>query len=142
MPTRNASVVWEGGIRNGKGSFKGESGAIEAPYSFSARFEDEPGTNPEELLAAAEAACYSMALAGNLERSGATPKRIDSKAACTVEKAGDGFQITRIRLVVRVAAEGIEDAKFQEVAEATKEGCPVSKALKGNVEIELDARLV
>ncbi len=142
MPTRNASATWEGGIRSGKGTFEGESGAIRAPFSFNARFENEPGTNPEELIAAALASCYSMALSGNLEAAGAKPSRITTRAACTVEKApAGGFHITTMRLVTRVSATGIDAAKFQEVANATKEGCPVSKALKGNMKMELDAAL-
>jgi lipoyl-dependent peroxiredoxin len=141
MPTRNASATWEGGIMKGKGSFRGESGAIEAPYSFSTRFEEGvKGTNPEELIAAAHAACFSMALSGQLERNGATPTRIETKAACTVEKSGDGFAISGIRLTTRVRATGIDAAKFQEVARGAKEGCPVSKALSA-VKIELDAQL-
>lgn len=140
MPTRNASATWEGGIQKGKGSFKGESGAIGAPYSFGARFGEEKGTNPEELLAAAEAACFSMALSGNLERAGATPTRIETRAACTVEKHGAGFKITTMKLVVRATASNIDDAKFQEVAQATKAGCPVSVALAG-VQIDIEAAL-
>src|SRR5215204_4333637 len=85
MPTRNASATWEGGLKGGKGRFSGEGGSIGGQYSFTSRFEDGVGTNPEELLAAAEASCYSMALSGGLEKAGATPKRIDTKAACTVE---------------------------------------------------------
>ena len=125
----------------GKGTFRGESGAIEAPYNFSSRFEEGvKGTNPEELIAAAHAACFSMALSGQLERAGATPTRVETKAACTVEKSGDGFAITTIRLTTRVKATGIDAAKFQEVARGAKEGCPVSKALSA-VKIELAAKL-
>ena len=141
MPTRNASATWEGGIMKGKGTFRGESGAIGAPYNFSARFEEGmTGTNPEELIAAAHASCFSMALSGNLERAGAQPSRVDTKAAVTVEKQGDGFAITTIKLTTRVKASGIDAAKFQEVAKKSKEGCPVSKALAA-VKIELDAAL-
>jgi lipoyl-dependent peroxiredoxin len=141
MPTRNASAAWEGGLRGGKGTFEGESGAIQGRYSFGSRFEESGGSNPEELLAAAEAACFSMALSGALEKQGVSPERVSTKAACTVEKVGDGFKITRMHLTVRVRADGIDDAAFQEAARGTKEGCPVSKALAGNVEIELDAAL-
>ena len=141
MPTRNASATWEGGIMKGKGHFRGESGAIDAAYNFSTRFEPGmTGSNPEELLAAASAACFSMALSGNLERAGAAPTRIETKAACTVEKAGDGFTITTMKLTTRVRATGIDEAKFREVAQKSKEGCPVSRALAG-VKIELDAAL-
>ena len=125
----------------GKGTFRGESGAIQGPYSFSTRFEEGmTGTNPEELIAAAHASCFSMALSGNLERAGAQPSRIETKAAATVEKQGDGFAITTIKLTTRVHASGIDAAKFQEVARGAKEGCPVSKALSA-VKIELDAKL-
>ena len=140
MPTRNASATWEGGIK-GKGSFKGESGAIEAGYSFGSRFENAGGSNPEELLAAADAACYSMALSLGLERAGAKNVRVETKAACTIEKVGEGFKITTMKLVTRARADGVDDAKFRELAEAMKEGCPVSSALKGNVRIDLDATL-
>jgi osmotically inducible protein OsmC len=133
--------VWEGGLRGGKGSYRGQTD-LGGKYSFGSRFEESPGSNPEELLAAAEAACFSMALSAGLERAGATPRRVETEAACTVEKVGDGFKITRMRLVTRVAAENIDRAKFNEVAEGAKNGCPVSAALKGNVELSLDAQLV
>ena len=140
MPTRNANATWEGGVK-GKGSFKGESGAIEAGYSFGSRFENAGGSNPEELLAAADAACYSMALSLGLERAGAKNVRVTTQAACTIEKVGEGFKITTMKLVTRARADGVDDAKFREIAEAMKEGCPVSSALKGNVRIDLDAKL-
>ena len=140
MPTRNASATWEGGLKGGKGSFKGESGAISGSYSFGSRFENAGGTNPEELLAAAEAACYSMALSGGLEKAGTPAKRIETKAACTIEKQGEGFTITTMKLTVRATVPGIDKDAFQKAAHATKEGCPVSRALKG-VMIELDAAL-
>ena len=140
MPTRNATATWDGSIQKGKGSFKGESGAIGAKYSFGTRFENEKGSNPEELLAAAEAACFSMALSGNLERAGAMPSKIETRAACTVEKHGAGFKITTMKLVVRATASNIDEAKFQEVAQATKATCPVSLALAG-VQIDVEAAL-
>ena len=141
MPTRNASAAWEGGLRGGKGTFAGESGVIGGDYSFGSRVENAGGTNPEELLAAAEAACYSMALSGGLERAGQRPERVETKAACTIEKVGDGFKITRMRLDVTARVPGMDRDAFKDVAEATKSGCPVSQALLGNVEIELHARL-
>ena len=141
MPTRNASAVWEGGLRGGRGTFKGQTG-LGGAYSFGSRFEEAQGSNPEELLAAAEAACYSMALAGALERAGTPPTRIETQAACTVEKVGDGFKITTMKLAVRATVPNADPAAFQRAAEATKEGCPVSSALKGNVRLELDAKLV
>jgi lipoyl-dependent peroxiredoxin len=141
MPTRNASAVWEGGLRGGKGSFKGESGTIAGSYSVGSRFSDgERGTNPEELLAAAEASCYSMALSGELERAGTPPTRIETRAACTVEKVADGFKITTMKLVVRATVPNASPEKFREIAEATKAACPVSKALTG-VKIDVDAAL-
>lgn len=142
MPTRHASAVWEGGLRNGKGSFRNANGSVQAPYSFGSRFEDAPGSNPEELLAAAEAACFSMALSVGLEQAGTPPARVETDAACTIEKVGDGFAITSMKLKVRAKVPGIDPAKFQDIAQATKVGCPVSRALKGNVEIEVDAALI
>jgi osmotically inducible protein OsmC len=141
MPTRNASAVWEGKLRDGKGTFKGESGALEAAYSFGTRFGDVKGSNPEELLAAAEAACFSMALSGGLEQAGTPPTRIETKAACTVEQVPGGFKITTMHLVVRAQVPGIDAATFQKAAEDTKKACPVSKALANNVDITLDAQL-
>lgn len=141
MPTRNASATWEGGLKGGKGRFSGESGLAGA-YSFGSRFESAGGTNPEELLAAADAACYSMALSGALERSGTPPQSIETKAACTLEKVGEGFSITGMKLDVTAKVPGADDATFQKLAEQMKEGCIVSRALKGNLKFELTARLV
>ena len=140
MPTRNASAIWEGGLQKGTGSFMGESGAIGGTYSFGSRFGDAGGTNPEELLAAAEAACFSMALSAGLEKNGTAPTKVETSAACTVEKVGDGFKITTMRLNTTAAVPGIDAAKFQEIAQATKAACPVSVALAG-VKIELEAKL-
>jgi lipoyl-dependent peroxiredoxin len=142
MPTRHATAVWEGGLQKGKGSFRTESGAVDAAYSFGSRFEQAKGSNPEELLAAAEAACYSMALSVALEQAGTPPTRVETSAACTIEKVGAGFKITTMQLTVRATVPGIDAVKFQAAALATKEGCPVSGALKGNVALELDAQLV
>jgi osmotically inducible protein OsmC len=133
--------VWEGSLRDGKGSFKGESGAIGAPYSFNTRFGDAKGSNPEELLAAAEAACFSMALSGGLAGAGTPATRIDTQAACTVEKVGEGFKITTMHLVVRAQVPNVDEATFVKVAEDTKKACPVSQALANNVNITLDAKL-
>jgi lipoyl-dependent peroxiredoxin len=141
MPTSSASAVWEGGLKAGRGHFKAGSGSFEGDYSFPTRFEGARGTNPEELIAAAHAACLSMALSGALERAGTPATRISTTAACTVEKAGDGFKITRMRLEVRGKVAGLDQAGFAKAAEGAKEGCPVSGALKGNVRFELDARL-
>lgn len=141
MPTRKASAVWEKGLRDGKGSFKTESGAISGSYSFGSRFESAAGSNPEELLAAAEAACFSMALGLGLEKNGTPADSVETSAACTVEKVGDGFKITTMSLVVNAKVPGIDDATFQKIADGTKDGCPVSQALKGNVAITLTAKL-
>lgn len=141
MPTSTASAVWEGGLRQGRGHFAAGSQAFEADYSFLTRFEGAQGTNPEELIAAAHAACFSMALSGVLEKAGTRPTRISTTARCTVEKVGDGFKITKVRLETRGEAPGIDQTQFAQAAEAAKEGCPVSGALRGNVLLELDARL-
>jgi len=140
MPTRNASAVWEGGLQGGNGRFEGESGVLSGSYSFGSRFGDAGGTNPEELLAAAEAACFSMALAVGLEQAGHTATRVETKAACSVNKVAEGFKIETMKLNVRAVVPGIDDAQFQQIAAATKTGCPVSKALAG-VEITMDATL-
>jgi lipoyl-dependent peroxiredoxin len=141
MPTRRASGTWDGTLKEGKGSFSGESGAIEAPYSFGSRFEEAGGTNPEELIGAALAACFSMALSGNIERAGGKPDRVHTDAACTIERSGDGFRITRIHLDTRVRASGIDEDRFQETAGKTRDTCPVSMALQESVEITMDASL-
>jgi osmotically inducible protein OsmC len=140
MPTRSASAKWEGGLKSGKGSFSGQTG-LGGQYNFSSRFENGTGSNPEELLAAAEAACYSMALSGGLEGNGTPPTSVETKAACTVEKVGDGFQITKMALDVTAVVPNIDDATFQKIAAATKDGCPVSRALKGIPQITLTAKL-
>ena len=142
MPTRKATATWEGGLKTGKGSFKADSGAIGGQYNFSSRFESGKGSNPEELLAAAEAACFSMALAGALEKSGMPATKIETTAACTVEPVPGGFGITTMKLNVQATVPKIDKVKFDQIAQETKEGCPVSKALKGNVNIVLEARLV
>lgn len=141
MPTRVASAVWEGGLKEGRGSFRAHSDAFAGKYSVSSRFEEGAGSNPEELIAAAHAACLSMALSGVLERQGVKPQRIETRAACTVEKVGEGFRITRMELTVRGTVEGLDEDGFREAAEQAKDGCPVSNALKNNVEFVLDAKL-
>lgn len=140
MPTRRASATWEGGLQGGTGSFQGESGAIRGAYSAGSRFGEQGGTNPEELLAAAEAACFSMALSGGLEKAGTPAERVHTEAACTIEKQGEGFTITTMRLAVRARVPGIDAAALREAAENTKKGCPVSRALAG-VEITVEAEL-
>jgi lipoyl-dependent peroxiredoxin len=141
MPTRIATAVWEGRLRDGKGTFEVESGAIAGDYSFSSRFEEGGGSNPEEMLAAAEASCYSMALSGALEKAGMNPERIETRAACTIEKDESGWRITRMNLSVVARVPGADRDTFKDCAEATKDECPVSKALLGNVELEVEARL-
>jgi osmotically inducible protein OsmC len=139
MPTRNATSVWEGGLKNGKGNYKGESG-LAGSYSFVTRFENEKGSNPEELIAAAHSACFSMALSAGLEKAGKPATKVETKAGVTVEKGEGGFSITGIKLTVRATVPGIDKEQFHSIAEATKTGCPVSKALAA-VKIELDAQL-
>ncbi len=142
MPARTANALWEGSVPQGRGQMSLGSGAFEGAYSFTSRFEDgENGTNPEELLAAAEAACFSMALAAALEKAGTPPAKVETKAACTVEKQDAGFTITTMKLQTRASVPGVDNAAFQKMVQATKEGCPVSKALKG-VRIDVDAQLV
>ena len=141
MPTRNATARWEGGIKGGKGRFEGESGSIGGAYTVGSRFEAEKGSNPEELLAAAHAACFSMALAVALDRNGTPPAHVETRAACTVENAGEGWKISSMKLTTRARVPGVNEADFRKLAEGAKEGCPVSGAFKGNLRIELDATL-
>lgn len=139
MPVRSASAEWNGGLKDGRGSYQTESG-IASKYSFVSRFGEGGASNPEELLAAAEAACYSMALSAALEKNGAKDTRVKADAKCTVEKVGEQMTITSIVLDVRVIAPGLDAAKLQELAEETKKGCPVSRALAGT-KIEVKAVL-
>src|SRR3982074_752185 len=142
MPTRKASATWEGGLKNGKGSCEGERGAIAGQYNFSSRFESGAGSNPEELLAAAEAACFSMALSAGLQGNGTPPTKIETTGACTIQSVPGGFGITTMKLNVQAKVPNIDKVKFDQIAQRTKEECPVSKALKGNVDLQLEARLV
>ncbi len=139
MPTRNASAVWEGGLKGGKGSFRTDTG-LSGSYSAGSRFESVGGSNPEELLAAAHAACFSMALSGSLERNGTPPERVETSGACSIERVGEGFTITTMRLKTRARVPDIDADTFQRIAAASVEGCPVSRALAG-VKIEVDATL-
>ncbi|HWM94298.1 MAG TPA: OsmC family protein [Thermoanaerobaculia bacterium] len=141
MPVRKANAVWEGDIKGGSGKVALGSGAFEGRYSFGSRFEEAGGTNPEELIGAAHAGCFSMALSGGLGRGGHTPKRIATSAKVHIEKVGEGFSITRIELDTEAEVPGIDDATFQDFANKAKEGCPVSRALAGT-EITLNAKLV
>jgi osmotically inducible protein OsmC len=135
------SAVWEGTLKEGKGTMKLGSEAFEGPYSFKSRFENGTGTNPEELIGAAEAGCFSMALALNLEKAGHPAKRISTTAKVTLAATGGGFKITTIELQTKADVPGIGDKNFQEQAELTKKTCPVSVALAGT-EIKLNAALV
>ncbi|MEJ5336671.1 MAG: OsmC family protein [Thermus sp.] len=142
MPVRKASAVWEGGLRTGKGSMRLESQAFEGPYSFPSRFEEGAGTNPEELIAAAHAGCFSMALSAALERAGYSPKRVATQAHVHLEMVEGRPTITRIDLVTEAEVPGIAPEEFLRIAEEAKAGCPVSRALAGVGEIRLTARLV
>jgi osmotically inducible protein OsmC len=142
MPVRKAEAVWEGTLQDGKGTMKMASGAYEGQYSFSSRFEEGVGTNPEELIAAAHAGCFSMALSGALGRADFPPERIETRAEVTLEKQDAGFRVVRIHLVTDARVPGIDQAKFDEIAEGAKENCPISQLLKGGTaEITLDATL-
>lgn len=138
---RNASAVWTGGFKEGSGEISTETGTLaRAPYGFDSRFESGKGTNPEELIGAAHAGCFSMALSLMLGKAGFTPERIETRAAITLEKAGDGFGITTSHLDVTAKIPNIDQAKFTEIANEAKAGCPVSKVLRAN--ITMNARLV
>ncbi|HEY7682803.1 MAG TPA: OsmC family peroxiredoxin [Gemmatimonadales bacterium] len=141
MTVSTASATWEGGLKAGKGSFKGASGLIQGPYTFATRFESAKGTNPEELIAAAHASCLSMALSAGLEQAGKTPTRISTTAACTMAFVDGAPRITTMKLTVRGVVPGIDQAAFARAAEEAKIGCPVSNLMKGNIALELDARL-
>ncbi len=141
MPVRKAEAVWEGSLKEGKGKMKLGSGAFEGAYSFASRFEDARGTNPEELIGAAHAGCFSMALSLFLGNAGYSPERINTVAHVRLDKVGEGFKITKIDLETEAKIPGIDEKKFLEQAEAAKKGCPVSQALAGT-EITLKAKLV
>jgi osmotically inducible protein OsmC len=142
MAVRSADASWEGTLQDGKGVMHMASGAYRGQYSFNSRFEEGTGTNPEELIAAAHAGCYSMALSAGLGRAGFTPEHVNTVARVHLTKQEAGFRITKIELMTEAKVPGIEDAQFQEIAEATKSGCPVSVALGAVDEITLNARLV
>ena len=140
MSKTSGSAIWSGGLKDGKGSLSTQSGALkEHPYGFASRFEGKPGTNPEELIGAAHAGCFTMALSNILGEAGLTAERMDTKAEVTLEKLPDGFSITAVHLTLRAKIPGADDAKFQELAAKAKAGCPVSKLMKAN--ITLDAAL-
>jgi len=141
MVARSAEAEWHGSLSDGSGTMKLGSGAFEGPYSFKSRFEDGNGTNPEELIAAAHAGCFSMALSLMLGQAGFTPRRIHTSAKAHIERVGEGFKITHIDLDTEAEIPNIDEQKFQEQAEAAKSGCPVSQALAGT-KITLNARLL
>lgn len=141
MPTSHASAVWEGQLKNGHGMYRAGSGAFTGAYTAATRFEGAAGTNPEELLAAAHAACFSMALAAGLGKAGHAPERIQTQAACTIEPVKGTPTITRIALTTRGKVPGIDGARFRQAADDAKANCPVSRLFKGNVEVTLEATL-
>ena len=141
MPKRTASAVWNGSLTEGSGTMRMGSGAYEGPYSFQSRFEEGDGTNPEELIAAAHAGCFSMALSAELGNAGHEVESVETDATVHLDKVPEGFAIKRIDLHTRVTAPGLDEAAFREAAEAAKKGCPVSQALAAVETIELDAEL-
>lgn len=140
MPTRNANAVWKGDLKQGKGTMKLGSGAYEGDYSFKSRFENGSGTNPEELIGAAHAGCYSMALSNELAEAGHEPDKVDTQAKVTLEMVDGEPTITTIKLIVTAHVPDMEEDDFMEFADGAKANCPVSKALAG-VDIKLDATL-
>jgi osmotically inducible protein OsmC len=141
MTISKATAQWDGNLKSGKGVMK-PAHASEIPFSVGTRFEGQAGSNPEEVIGAALAGCFSMALSLGLDKAGAPPKSIRTSATVKLEKDGEGFTITEIELTTEVSAPGIDAAKFQGIAEATKKACPVSKALAGVRTITLNAKLV
>lgn len=140
MPTRSAEATWEGNLPDGNGTMRMDSGSYEGAYSFQSRFEEGDGTNPEELIAAAQAGCYSMALSNVLDEEGYDPQSVDTTAEVTLRVLEDGPAITKIHLTISANVPDIDDGAFQELAKTAKSGCPVSNALAG-AEITLDASL-
>lgn len=131
---RKASAHWQGGLKDGKGTISSESGVLSnTQYSFSTRFENGIGTNPEELIAAAHAGCFSMALSGQLGNAGMTPTSIDTNATVTMEKLDAGFTVTAVHLDVTVKIPGADKTAFEQAAQKAKEGCPISRLLKADI---------
>ena len=138
---RKASAEWKGGLKDGKGTVSSDSGVLaNTPYSFSTRFEDQPGTNPEELIAAAHAGCFTMALSGQLGNRGMTAESLQTTATLTMDKLDAGWTVTAIHLDVKAKIPGADAAKFDEATQAAKTGCPISRLL--NTKITMEARLV
>jgi osmotically inducible protein OsmC len=138
---KTARATWDGDLVHGSGHVKTGTGSVDTDMTWSARAEDAEGASPEELIAAAHAACVSMALAAGLARAGTPPQRLETEATTAFEKVGEGFKMTSVRLKIRGEVEGVEEAAFRSAAEDAKENCPVSQALKGNVEVSLEASL-
>ena len=139
---RSASAVWKGGLKDGKGTLSTQSGVLkEQQYSFTTRFENGAGTNPEELVAAAHAGCFTMALSGQLSSVDKVPDQLDTTAVVTMEKTEDGPTVTKIHLTTRAKVPGIEVEEFEKLATKAKETCPISRLLKA-AEISLDAKLI
>lgn len=138
MPKKKAEAIWKGDLKTGNGTMKLESGSYEGDFSFATRFGDKAGTNPEELIGAAHAGCFSMAFSNELDKAGFTPNSVETHAEVTLD--GNDGAITTIKLITKGNVPKINNDKFQEIAQAAKKGCPVSKALTG-VDIELDASL-
>jgi osmotically inducible protein OsmC len=134
---RKASARWNGGLKKGNGTISTSSGALKGvPYSFGRRFDNDPGTNPEELIGGAHAGCFSMAFSGQLEGAGHTPERIDTKANVTLEKQDVGWTVTKVHLDVTANVPGIDEAEFQKIAEAAKKGCPISRLLDAEITVK------
>jgi osmotically inducible protein OsmC len=131
---RKGSAVWKGGLKSGEGVISTETGVLSSiPYSFAKRFGDEAGTNPEELIGAAHAGCFSMALSAQLGEAGFEPEKLETTATVTLENPGGGFAITSVHLDVVASVPNLDEAKFQEIAKKAKEGCPVSKLFKADI---------
>jgi len=141
MPKRNATARWNGSLQEGNGTMRLGGGAYEGQYSFQSRFEEGDGTNPEELIAAAHAGCFSMQLSGVLGKAGHEVDSVETEATVHIEKVPEGFAIKRIELRTRASVPGIDNDEFQKHAQAAKEGCPVSQALAAVESIELNAEL-
>ncbi|ASW57254.1 OsmC family protein [Plantactinospora sp. KBS50] len=141
MPIRTAAAQWQGNLTEGAGTIKTGKGGLQGAYSFKSRFEEGAGTNPEELIGAAHAGCYSMALAKALSDAGHVPTSVDTEARVHLDKTDAGMTVTRIELVTGVVAAGLDADEFSKIAEAAKENCPISRLLSPGAQISLDARL-
>lgn len=135
---RSATAEWRGDLKGGKGTISTDSGVLsDTQYSFSTRFEEGKGTNPEELIAAAHAGCFSMALSAQLGERGITPESLRTKATVTLDKTADGFTVTKSHLSLNARVPGVDRAKFDEATKAAKEGCPISKLLKAEITLDV-----